>query len=72
MAAPFTVLIPARLASTRLPDKPLADIAGGVDLSTVGSAVIAVVVYVAAQGLSRRAAPGADEPGVARLGATVR
>ncbi len=28
MAAPFTVLIPARLASTRLPDKPLADIGG--------------------------------------------
>jgi 3-deoxy-manno-octulosonate cytidylyltransferase (CMP-KDO synthetase) len=27
-AADFTVLIPARLASTRLPDKPLADIAG--------------------------------------------
>jgi len=27
-AAPFTVLIPARLSSTRLPDKPLADIAG--------------------------------------------
>lgn len=26
--APFTVLIPARLASTRLPDKPLADIGG--------------------------------------------
>src|SRR5881227_2513896 len=24
----FTVLVPARLASTRLPDKPLADIAG--------------------------------------------
>ena len=24
----FTVLIPARLASTRLPDNPLADIAG--------------------------------------------
>ena len=24
----FTVLIPARLASTRLPDKPLADIGG--------------------------------------------
>ena len=24
----FTVLIPARLASSRLPDKPLADIAG--------------------------------------------
>jgi 3-deoxy-manno-octulosonate cytidylyltransferase (CMP-KDO synthetase) len=28
MTAPFTVLIPARLASTRLPNKPLADIAG--------------------------------------------
>ena len=28
MSAAFTVLIPARLASTRLPDKPLADIAG--------------------------------------------
>jgi len=28
VAAPFTVLIPARLASTRLPDKPLADIGG--------------------------------------------
>ena len=26
--APFTVIIPARLASTRLPNKPLADIAG--------------------------------------------
>jgi 3-deoxy-manno-octulosonate cytidylyltransferase (CMP-KDO synthetase) len=28
VGATFTVLIPARLASTRLPDKPLADIAG--------------------------------------------
>jgi 3-deoxy-manno-octulosonate cytidylyltransferase (CMP-KDO synthetase) len=28
MAAPFHVLIPARLASTRLPHKPLADLAG--------------------------------------------
>ncbi len=27
-APPFTVLVPARLASTRLPNKPLADIAG--------------------------------------------
>lgn len=26
--SPFTVLIPARMSSTRLPDKPLADIAG--------------------------------------------
>ena len=28
MTAAFTILIPARLASTRLPNKPLADIAG--------------------------------------------
>lgn len=28
MSTPFTVLIPARLASSRLPDKPLADIGG--------------------------------------------
>ena len=28
MPAGFTVLIPARMASSRLPDKPLADIAG--------------------------------------------
>lgn len=28
MSSSFTVIIPARLASTRLPDKPLADIAG--------------------------------------------
>jgi 3-deoxy-manno-octulosonate cytidylyltransferase (CMP-KDO synthetase) len=27
-AAPFTVIVPARLASSRLPDKPLADIGG--------------------------------------------
>lgn len=27
-SAPFTVLIPARLSSSRLPGKPLADIAG--------------------------------------------
>lgn len=27
-ATGFTVLIPARMASSRLPDKPLADIAG--------------------------------------------
>jgi hypothetical protein len=38
----FTVLIPARLASTRLPDKPLADIGG-----------LPMVVRVAATGRSR-------------------
>ena len=39
---------------------PLADVAGGVDLSTVGSAVIAAVVYVAAQALSRDVEPAAS------------
>jgi len=33
---------------------PLADVAGGVDLSTIGSAVIAGVIYVAGLGLSHR------------------
>lgn len=42
----FTVLIPARLASTRLPNKPLADIAG-----------IPMVVRVAQRVLSLAAAP---------------
>lgn len=41
----FTVLIPARLASTRLPDKPLADIAG-----------IPMIVRVAQRALLSRAA----------------
>ena len=41
-AAPFTVLIPARLASTRLPNKPLADIAG-LPMVTI-SAVLAYVL----------------------------
>jgi len=47
--APFTVLIPARLASTRLPGKPLADIAGlpmvvRVAQRAAGSAATRVVV----------------------------
>ncbi|BCN39374.1 3-deoxy-manno-octulosonate cytidylyltransferase [Alicycliphilus denitrificans] len=52
-AAPFTVLIPARLASTRLPDKPLADIAG-----------LPMVVHVArraAQSGARRCVVAADD-----------
>lgn len=45
----FTVLIPARLASTRLPDKPLADIAGKpmvvrVAERAMGSGAAAVIV----------------------------
>jgi 3-deoxy-manno-octulosonate cytidylyltransferase (CMP-KDO synthetase) len=39
--APFTILIPARLASTRLPDKPLADIAGKPMVVRVAERVLA-------------------------------
>ncbi|WP_036235912.1 cytidylyltransferase domain-containing protein, partial [Methylibium sp. T29-B] len=41
----FTVLIPARLGSSRLPDKPLADIAG-----------LPMVVHVARRALASGAA----------------
>jgi 3-deoxy-manno-octulosonate cytidylyltransferase (CMP-KDO synthetase) len=53
-AADFTVLIPARLASTRLPDKPLADIAG-----------LPMVVRVAQRAMQSRASRcvvAADDP----------
>jgi 3-deoxy-manno-octulosonate cytidylyltransferase (CMP-KDO synthetase) len=53
-AADFTVLIPARLASTRLPDKPLADIAG-----------LPMVVRVARQAMlsgARQCVVAADDP----------
>ncbi|MFI5445721.1 3-deoxy-manno-octulosonate cytidylyltransferase [Polaromonas sp. UC242_47] len=52
----FTVLIPARLASTRLPDKPLADIAG-----------VPMVVRVAQRALQSGAARvvvAADSPSI--------
>jgi 3-deoxy-manno-octulosonate cytidylyltransferase (CMP-KDO synthetase) len=52
----FTVLIPARLASTRLPDKPLADIAG-----------IPMVVRVAQRALlsgASRVVVAADSPAI--------
>ena len=52
-AAPFTVLIPARLTSTRLPNKPLADIAG-----------LPMVVHVArraAQSAALRCVVAADD-----------
>jgi 3-deoxy-manno-octulosonate cytidylyltransferase (CMP-KDO synthetase) len=49
-ARPFSVLIPARRASTRLPDKPLADIAG-----------LPMVVHVARRAL----ASGAEQVAVA-------
>jgi len=55
----FTVLIPARLASTRLPDKPLADIAG-----------IPMVVRVAQRALlsgAARVVVATDSPRVAEV-----
>ena len=53
VTVPFTVLIPARLASTRLPNKPLADIAG-----------LPMVVHVArraAQSAALRCVVAADD-----------
>jgi 3-deoxy-manno-octulosonate cytidylyltransferase (CMP-KDO synthetase) len=52
----FTVLIPARLASTRLPDKPLADIAG--------LPMIVRVAQRAAQSKARRVVVAADDPSI--------
>lgn len=50
----FTVLIPARLASTRLPDKPLADIAG--------RPMVVHVAERAARSLARAVVVAADDP----------
>jgi 3-deoxy-manno-octulosonate cytidylyltransferase (CMP-KDO synthetase) len=50
----FTVLIPARLASTRLPDKPLADIAG--------LPMVVRVAQRAAQSAAARVVVAADDP----------
>ncbi len=50
----FTVLVPARLASTRLPDKPLADIAGL-------PMVVRVAQRAAASGAQRVVVAGDDE-----------
>lgn len=52
----FTVLIPARLASTRLPNKPLADIAG--------LPMIVRVAQRAAQSRARRVVVAADDPAI--------
>lgn len=51
---PFTVLIPARMASTRLPDKPLADIAGK-------PMVVRVAERAAASGAERVVVAADDE-----------
>jgi 3-deoxy-manno-octulosonate cytidylyltransferase (CMP-KDO synthetase) len=53
---PFTVLIPARLASTRLPNKPLADIAGVPMVVRVAQRVLAALAP------STRVVVAADSP----------
>jgi 3-deoxy-manno-octulosonate cytidylyltransferase (CMP-KDO synthetase) len=58
----FTVLIPARLASTRLPDKPLADIAG--------KPMVVRVAERAAQSSARRIVVAADDARIVRACAT--
>ena len=50
----FDVLIPARLASTRLPDKPLADL-GGLPM-------IVRVAHAAARSAARRVVVATDAP----------
>jgi 3-deoxy-manno-octulosonate cytidylyltransferase (CMP-KDO synthetase) len=52
----FTVLVPARLASTRLPDKPLADIAG--------LPMVVRVAQRAAQSIALRVVVAADDPSI--------
>jgi 3-deoxy-manno-octulosonate cytidylyltransferase (CMP-KDO synthetase) len=54
MSSGFTVLIPARLASTRLPDKPLADIAG--------KPMVVRVAERAARSAAARVVVAADAP----------
>jgi 3-deoxy-manno-octulosonate cytidylyltransferase (CMP-KDO synthetase) len=52
----FTVLIPARLASSRLPDKPLADIAG--------LPMVVRVAQAAARSRAQRVVVAADAPAI--------
>lgn len=59
---PFTVLIPARLASTRLPDKPLADIAG--------VPMVVRVAQAAARSHARRVVVAADDARIVAACAT--
>ncbi|WP_280191640.1 3-deoxy-manno-octulosonate cytidylyltransferase [Delftia sp. PS-11] len=56
-AAPFTVLIPARLSSSRLPGKPLADIAG--------LPMVVRVAQRAAQSSAARCVVAADDASIA-------
>ena len=57
-STPFTVLIPARLASSRLPDKPLADIAG--------KPMVVQVALRAAQSGAQRVVVACDDPRIAQ------
>jgi 3-deoxy-manno-octulosonate cytidylyltransferase (CMP-KDO synthetase) len=58
VGTPFTVLIPARLASTRLPDKPLADIAG--------QPMVVRVAQRASASSARRVVVAADSAAIVR------
>jgi 3-deoxy-manno-octulosonate cytidylyltransferase (CMP-KDO synthetase) len=58
LGAPFTVLIPARMASTRLPDKPLADIAG--------QPMVVRVAQRARASSAARVVVAADSPAIVR------
>jgi 3-deoxy-manno-octulosonate cytidylyltransferase (CMP-KDO synthetase) len=58
MTAAFTVLIPARLASTRLPNKPLADIAG--------RPMVVRVAEQSARSRATRVVVAADSPAIAQ------
>ena len=58
VAAPFTVLIPARMASTRLPGKPLADIEG--------QPMVVRVAQRASASSARRVVVAADSDAIVR------
>jgi hypothetical protein len=58
----FTVLVPARLASTRLPDKPLADIAGKPMVVRVAERAALSGASARGGGLRRRTHPGRLPP----------
>ena len=58
----FTVLIPARLASTRLPNKPLADIGGAPMIVRVAQRVLSGNTSGNASGSAFRAVVAADSP----------
>lgn len=58
MSTPFTVLIPARMASSRLPDKPLADLGG--------QAMVVRVAERALQSKAQRVVVAADDERIAQ------